>query len=49
MHDNDDDEYGTFGMLMGLTLFLIVGGLLIGSTVPPAGLSKTSLYSQSSR
>ena len=47
--DEDDDEHGTFGMLMGLTLFLIVSGLLIGSIVTPAAQSKTSLYSQSYR
>ncbi len=48
MRDNDD-EHGTFGMLMGLTQFLIVDGLLLGSTVPPSAQFKASHYSQSYR
>jgi hypothetical protein len=41
---DDDDEHGTFGMLMGLMLFLIVGGLLLASTVPPSAQFRTSTY-----
>ncbi len=44
MHNDDDDEHGTYGMIMGLTLFLIVGGLLWGSTVPPSAQLSASSY-----
>jgi hypothetical protein len=45
--DDEEDENGTFGMLMGLMLFLVVGGLLIGSTMPPSAQSAAVSYSRS--
>lgn len=44
--DDDEDETGAFGMVMGFMLFLIVGGLLLGTSMQPPTKSVASFYSQ---
>jgi hypothetical protein len=46
MFEEDDDETGSFGMIAGLVLFLVVGGLLFGASLPSPTQSAAFMYSQ---